>query len=492
MNGATVKKESQFKVDDSMQTASKKRKVCGYRGYTLPEDGCTLDVVDCSGGMDAPAFYAQYVSQRKPCILTNLSMIPSASSIVHELLKSDIVVQVERRQSQTDRFGQSRSDDRQVNMSVKSFARECCGCRLTGDSMKDDNKVSSSSLHYLSKQESPSDIDIRMTETGPPPPFFGPPCDMLRLAEILPDGIPLAGKLVIQSCNLWMGATVDNTGKSSANSGLHHDFHDNFYLLLAGRKEFRLYAPADAPCMAVSGDIDTIHPNGLISYSSNPIRADGLPLERVHGRKPQTINQHQEDGKDFDSADEEDVEEEMVFGKGFDYQRADEEEDEEDMVFGKGFDYQSSDEEGADAKTAVATVDTDDYKNSEDEDARSSTDDSLPNHFSWINPASAPKEKIAETFPIFSRRRECVVQLQARQCLYLPASWFHCVTSCGASNKDCCKMESNGKITNVDVIIPSSVHMAINYWYYPPDNLSNFEHPYHNEEYWGKLAAKAL
>ena len=30
-------------------------------------------------------------------------------------------------------------------------------------------------------------------------------------------------------------------------SGLHHDYHDNIYVLLRGHKTFRLYSPADAP-----------------------------------------------------------------------------------------------------------------------------------------------------------------------------------------------------------------------------------------------------
>ena len=31
-----------------------------------------------------------------------------------------------------------------------------------------------------------------------------------------------------------------------SSSGLHHDFHDNLYILLRGQKRFRLFSPADA------------------------------------------------------------------------------------------------------------------------------------------------------------------------------------------------------------------------------------------------------
>jgi Cupin-like domain len=136
-------------------------------------------------------------------------------------------------------------------------------------------------------------------------------------------------------------------------------------------------------------------------------------------------------------------------------------------------------------------VESDDQNN--DEDDTSSTEDRLPNHFSWIDPVAAPKEKIAETFPSFSKRRECIVQLQAGQCLYLPASWFHCVSSGGkddsSENRGGTECSCNGETTNTEVVIPPSVHMAINYWYHPPGNLADLEHPYQDRDYWEKAAA---
>lgn len=46
----------------------------------------------------------------------------------------------------------------------------------------------------------------------------------------------LAGALVPQNVNLWMGHSKKGAGSSS---GLHHDFHDNLYVLLRGKKTFR-------------------------------------------------------------------------------------------------------------------------------------------------------------------------------------------------------------------------------------------------------------
>ena len=88
----------------------------------------------------------------------------------------------------------------------------------------------------------------------------------------------LAGNLVLHSCNLWIGKPREG---SSSSSGLHHDFHDNFYLLKHGVKQFRLFSPDCASCMYLHGEIDRIHSNGLISYVGSETRADGVPLDAL-------------------------------------------------------------------------------------------------------------------------------------------------------------------------------------------------------------------
>lgn len=54
--------------------------------------------------------------------------------------------------------------------------------------------------------------------------------------------------------------------------------------------------------------------------------------------------------------------------------------------------------------------------------------------------------------------------------LYLPAGWFHCVTS--------------------QSLPGDRSHMALNYWFHPPDNcesdLAGFAHPY-SSDYWPHL-----
>lgn len=63
---------------------------------------------------------------------------------------------------------------------------------------------------------------------------------------------------------------------SGSSTGLHHDFHDNLYVLLRGRKRFRLYPPSAAPSMYVRGKITRTYPNGRIVYEEQGnVMADG-------------------------------------------------------------------------------------------------------------------------------------------------------------------------------------------------------------------------
>ena len=76
-------------------------------------------------------------------------------------------------------------------------------------------------------------------------------------------------KLVI-SCTAVLPCTahhlVEQIMDAGSSSGLHHDFHDNLYLLLRGCKHFELYPPTMASLMYTNGTISKIHPNGRIVY----------------------------------------------------------------------------------------------------------------------------------------------------------------------------------------------------------------------------------
>ena len=327
-----------------------------------------------------------------------------------------------------------------------------------------------SQLLYLSTQQQHQPCDDDLDTTLP----FQVPCEQLLQAGKIDKTLPCAGNLRLASCNLWMGCC--SSRKQGSSSGLHHDFHDNFYLLLQGRKQFRLYSPDTAPQMEMFGEIDQIHFNGVISYKGNETRADGVPLEM--------LGKQHEDDEDQEEDDEE--EEQLPFGKGFDYKSSDDEADfdenaeddydnivgeddssdkeqddeekeedekDEELPFGKGFDYKSSDDEADFDENAEDDFDKIVGEGSDEEEAR-------PNSFSKIDPATATVEE----FPAFAKCREYVVNLKAGQSLYLPAGWFHNVTSFSSEEEK-----------------DDSIHMAINYWYHPPDELENFAKPYSHD-----------
>lgn len=71
----------------------------------------------------------------------------------------------------------------------------------------------------------------------------------------------LASGDTVPECSLNSTATL-----TGASSGLHHDYHDNLYVLLEGRKTFRLWCPAHAQSMYTHGRLVKVHPNGRIVY----------------------------------------------------------------------------------------------------------------------------------------------------------------------------------------------------------------------------------
>jgi hypothetical protein len=466
---------------------------------------------------------------------------------------------VEKRFARDECFGQNRSPSRQVSMTVSELVETL-------------HKEEGGDLYYLSTQQQQE--QNKDDDQGVAPSSFQVPCRQLLQSNILDETLEWAGKLVLESCNLWMGCTprppillhlekedgpspsstattIDNITGSC--SGLHHDFHDNFYLLLQGKKEIRLYSPDAAPYMQLRGQVECIHFNGVISYVGRETRADGVPLTLVDNHK-NNQNGHagkasrQQGNKDNSDNDDDDFdEEELVLGKGFDYvsssdeddtkhvllnaqdavddyddtcspggnvadgspqdsaafntdeqavknktdkdnnsgQYTDEEdeEEEEELVLGKGFDYVSSDEEDVNNVKLSSVLDTDDVvddyeemfplQDGENGDSLAHSpegQDPPGDNFSRIgNPAASTT---SARFPEFWHNcQTCVVELQAGQSLYIPAGWFHSVTSFGGASVD-----------DTETDYKNDIHMALNYWYHPPDVLDCFDKPYVHEE----------
>ena len=248
---------------------------------------------------------------------------------------------------------------------------------------------------------------------------------------------------------------------------MHHDYHDNFYILLKGRKRFRLLSPDCAPYLAVYGQIDKIHNNGRISYRNNETRADGVPLSEL-----QNNNGDDDDADNEKEEDEDAEEEELVLGKGFDYVS-------DDSDANDGFD-ECNQKDDFDELVGTSDEDDEDDELVNDEAknnkmTKNNQEEDRPDSFSRIDPNRTDRDVLEQEFPGFASCKQVMVNLEAGQMLYLPAGWFHEVTSYSYA--------ATKKEKESDPL--SDCHMAINYWYHPPDATNNYEKPY-KDNFWKK------
>ena len=407
-----------------------------YTGFSLLPTGCTsAGKVDNQTGSGVIPIYVPIlndsqenitplilwndcISQRKPCVINGLPQSDSNHKLMG-LDKEQLVrvagqelVQVERRLDAKETFGQVRCSDRQLEMSVHDFCQAL--------------DKSDGHMLYLSTQEmDEEDTDDNLTDGS----TATTPCKQLIANKIIPSTLLWGGNLILQSCNLWLGRSAGAAGAAAAaadnnagtSSGLHHDFHDNFYILLHGTKSFRLFSPDCALHMDTYGEIDRIHPNGLISYVGNETRPDGLPID-----------------------DHDDTEDGALFGKGFAQNSESDTDCDEDNTF----------------PMDGTRDDFDEICGHADDSERK------PNNFSRIDLRGRSLEELRKEYDAFTNVTETVVHLKAGQSLYLPAGWFHEVTSESTKNH---------------------YHMALNYWFHPPDKLDDYDCPYTDKDRFAKV-----
>ncbi|KAG7825623.1 hypothetical protein KL909_000855 [Ogataea angusta] len=262
------------------------------------------------------------------------------------------------------------------------------------------------------------------------------PMDLLR------PGL-LAG-LVPQQINLWMGRADPDSrllfdeskpllglGRSlpspgASSSGLHHDHADNLYILVSGRKRFTLFPPTDAPSLYTVGDIEKIYPSGVIDYTRNEnapfwkhVREDGALVEQVALWRLERESLDEEERKRLEAV--------------------------------------------AEGESGV-----------HEEKARHGKTKRDPPSFSRIPPAllhlddvqdaeqRAKMQRLIDTeFPRLKQCKPLQVTIEPGQMLYLPAGWFHEVSSFGSGDEQ--------------------IHIAVNYWFAPPANRSP---PLYADSYW--------
>ena len=121
--------------------------------------------------------------------------------------------------------------------------------------------------YYLTTQE------LTYNSEGQPALWSAPVTSLANSGDF-PLTPKLMGNSILANANIWMGSTSQSQGISlgkdkdkETSSGLHHDFHDNLYIVLRGCKRLILYPPNHASNLYTYGKISYLHENGLINYA---------------------------------------------------------------------------------------------------------------------------------------------------------------------------------------------------------------------------------
>eukprot|EP01134_Creolimax_fragrantissima_P003561 CFRG3561T1 len=399
-----------------------------YTGFKVPYNGAEIDKI-CIADTSPQDFYREYIANRKPCILKGFTDDTQLSGTKHwtgEYLRAqagDAELIVEHRKNTEEGFG----EDKKVQMTFSKFL---------------DELDSGSEMFYLTTQEIPFNDGV-MALYGSPVSSF---------SNDFPERPRIVGNLVPQQINMWVGAS--HTGSTS---GLHHDFHDNMYVLLRGRKLFTLFSPDQLESMYVYGEVDTVFENGRILYEGDPItRADGLEMDSKTGLlyRSRYLEHLMTQAEDAIVVAEKNRDNALVNQSRLDLQQLENQFDavteallndcdEEDLIMG----VRSSDDEDAESVFDEETIECE-SESEHDSDANARTPeevtggretqipplDTPPKSFSRIRSVHRNKEAIFSSFPAFAHAKRMVAELNEGDALFLPTGWFHEVTS-EASNE---------------------------------------------------------
>ena len=270
---------------------------------------------------------------------------------------------------------------------------------------------------------------------------------MQGLQQDFPLRPTLMGNLVPQNINMWLGNNLGNN-KDGASSGLHHDYHDNLYIVLKGRKRFRLYSPIDTDKMYTRGELLKVHSNGRINYKGEETTAYGADLHSDAA----ALAARQKDKAEKMLADAEHALEQGKLGAQEQVEEA------EELL-----------ELAMDAVLEAEMADAEDEDESNDKeyelfgDTKRVVDKTVknPNNFSKVDADLLNDEAtLKESYPDILKANVAFCTVESGSILHLPASWFHEVTSFGTSDG----------------------HLAMNYWFHPPDGKSFFS-PY-STDFW--------
>ena len=441
-----------------------------YKGWIVPESNYPIPIIgdDNEKDLEPRNFYEKYVRRRRPVVIRR-KKLPNELKHLNKWMSSnqdmlqkagEETIMVEKRSGQTDSFGRGN----EVSMSFSKFLE------LVQD--KGDT------LHYLTTQDVEANRDGR-------PELMSPFMKRLHCSDDDKNGSfplqpTLTGNLVPQNINLWMGNSLDG-----ASSGLHHDYHDNLYVVLRGTKRFRLYSPADTTKMYTRGKLVKVHTNGRINYEGEVTTAYGADLSSYAAAQAQMAKEAAEErlvaaekaveeGKP--GAEQELEAAEAMLDQAMeailDAEQEDDEDDDEDA-----FCLETAKEEDV----VGMTCDVDELSESSGEEQQDDMDETSnnglrrivdktvknPNNFSKVDPSILDDvSKLKTDFPKLLEAKAAFCECHAGDILYLPASWFHEVRSISKNETTAAKG-----------------HMAFNYWFHPPDAENDFENPY-TTDFW--------
>ena len=119
-----------------------------------------------------------------------------------------------------------------------------------------DSLVEGKENMYMTTQE----FDDALDDFGLPDRIITAPLEHMQ--NDFPISPFLLSSLVPHQVSLWQGHS--NNGRSS---GLHHDFNDNLYVLVRGKKRFRLFPSSNVSHLHTAGNASAVYENGLIVYN---------------------------------------------------------------------------------------------------------------------------------------------------------------------------------------------------------------------------------
>jgi len=246
-----------------------------------------------------------------------------------------------------------------------------------------------------------------------------------------------------------------------------------------------LFRPTQASSLYPHGKIDTIHPNGLISYKHNIVRSDGLGAREAARFRIKALEERiavtkgKKERKKLEALLGEaiDAEMDLLVEEGGDDDFAGMELDDEDGDEGFPEDDDSDDNQDGAGSVASSWSKGKGKANPTDEEGEPSSFSRIPTsllhqHLSLPTTAVSIDSDSSAKFDLSKTPAPFVVDIDPGEMLYLPASWWHEVTSSSADNSK------------------SNVHMAFNYWFYPPDGLKKFDEPYEDGIVWGCLRSR--